>query len=92
MASDVEIIFTPWPYDAVARGVALLNEKIPEWRTEPKHLSLATFSWRTNCSEPEYYGFAVPLEAFVVGGDYDYDRIWDSLSNAWLEAIVKGKA
>jgi hypothetical protein len=32
MASDVEIIFTPWPFDAVDRGVALLDEKVPGWR------------------------------------------------------------
>jgi hypothetical protein len=32
MSADVEVVFTPWPYDAVARGAALLNERVPGWR------------------------------------------------------------
>ncbi len=32
MSGDTEVIFTPWPYDAVARGMALLDEKVPGWR------------------------------------------------------------
>jgi hypothetical protein len=28
----MEVVFTPWPYDAVARGAALLDEKVPGWR------------------------------------------------------------
>jgi len=32
VSATVEVIFTPWPYDAVARGVALLDEKVPGWR------------------------------------------------------------
>ncbi len=29
---EIEVVFVPWPHDAVARGVALLDEKVPGWR------------------------------------------------------------
>ena len=30
----LEVVFTPWPEDAVGRGAALLDERAPGWRRE----------------------------------------------------------
>jgi len=47
MSADVEVVFTPWPWDAVARGVALLDEEVSGWRIK---LDAATLDLR-DCEE-----------------------------------------
>lgn len=80
MASDVEIIFTPWPYDAVARGVGLLDERAPGWRETADHELVVLW---TLAGKPDYmlYGFDTPgLSSYL------------ALRRAWREAIVGGEA
>lgn len=90
MSADVEVVFTPWPYDAVARGMALLDEKVPGWR---KRIDLSTLdlsdpsfciAGQLNCwnlvGSDAYHAFDVP--------DITFD--YAVLDDAWREAIAGG--
>jgi hypothetical protein len=104
MSADMEVVFTPWPYDAVARGVALLDEKVPGWRT------------KIDLGELNVAGFySCPLGQ--IGGDFEHGAIlvglqgrsrkypefgfyleddgggtFEELNAAWREAIAGGGA
>lgn len=56
VSAPVEIVFTPWPYDAVARGVALLDEKVPGWRDRlsPNYLNMGDCE---DCILGQMYGW-----------------------------------
>ncbi len=98
--SEVEVIFTPWPYDAVARGVALLGEKVPGWRTT-RSLERLAFD---EDAEPLSLLFGDCLEGCSVlridrdaASDYGFDvptdgtlEDWDTLIQVWREAIAGG--
>lgn len=75
----VEVVFTPWPYDAVARGVELLDEKVPGWRAEPP-LNLVEL-WRLAGS---------PKDWFLYGFSTRWRDSYAALAGAWREAIAGG--
>lgn len=101
MSADVEVIFTPWPYDAVARGVALLDEKVPGWR-ERIDLSELNVAGFYSCPLGQVggdYEVGAKLVGLVVGpatvehGFYlgeDVPGTFEELNAAWREAIVGG--
>lgn len=104
MSADVEVVFTPWPYDAVARGVALLDEKAPGWRGAI-NLSELDVSDFYSCPLGQIGGDFVDgakLVGLVLGdpsiaehGFYLDDGEWgtfEELNAAWREAIVGGAA
>lgn len=100
MSATVEVIFTPWPYDAVARGVALLDERVPGW-TRTRSLDRLAFD---EDAEPLSLLFGDCMEGCSVlhidrdaASDYGFDvpmdgtlRDWDALIQAWREALAGG--
>jgi hypothetical protein len=70
----MEVVFVPWPYDAVARGVALLDEKVPGWRERIKLGELALQDCR-RCVLGQVYGH---FERGCLALDLDEDE------NPWL--------
>jgi hypothetical protein len=101
MSADVEVVFTPWPYDAVARGVALLDEKVPGWREWPG-IDLSRLDLRnpSRCiagqlgvwslvESDAYHGFDV---FDVCGFPSDVSAAYAALDAAWREAIAGGAA
>ena len=92
MSADVEVVFTPWPYDAVARGVALLDEKVPGWRErialgrlnmdDPVRCIVGQLGIWHLVEEDTHHGFDIPLRAPT--------RDYATLCAAWREAIAGG--
>jgi len=96
-----EVTFTPWPYDAVARGVALLDKKVPGWRSmvDLDELDVTGF-----CSSPlgqigGDYVKGAKMVGLVIGpstvehGFYlegDEPGTFEDLNDAWREAIAGG--
>jgi hypothetical protein len=80
--ADVEIIFTPWPYDAVARGVALLDKRIPEWRIAASEMNLVEL-WQLAGSPDDY---------FLLGFSTRWGDSYVALERAWREAIAGDEA
>lgn len=101
----MEVTFVPWPYDAVARGVALLDAELPNWRTarqldllgvdeDAEILSLLFGDCLEGCSalriDREDAGtFGFDLPWPWPGGTL---HDWDVLTDAWREAIAGGAA
>lgn len=101
MRNEVEVIFTPRPYDAVARGVALLDEKVPDWRERinPEVLEMrhcfdcvigqlfGDFDEVTQLGPiwPTEFGFDITGED--VQGTW---RNWEALNAAWRDALTEG--
>lgn len=82
MSAGVEVVFTPWPWDAVARGVALLDEKAAGWRIKATSMSLLQL-WQSAGS---------PEDNFLFGFSTRWGDSYVALENAWREAIVGGAA
>ncbi len=102
MNGDVEVIFTPWPYDAVARGVALLDEKVPGWREK---INVETLDMGDYCicvlgQQFGDFGEGLSNLGFDLGDadlarNYGFQRLaghsddeYQALTDAWREAIV----
>jgi hypothetical protein len=85
VSADVEVVFVPWPYDAVARGVALLDEKVPGWRkNEDVPFTLIGLQEFADCRDPRHYGLSVPFGM----PPWSFER----LDDAWREAIAGGES
>lgn len=80
MGADVEVVFTPWPYDAVARGVALLDKRAPGWRIAASEMNLVEL-WQLAGSPADYFSF---------GFSTRLRDSYDALTDAWCEAIAGG--
>jgi hypothetical protein len=105
MSAGVEVLFTPWPYDAVARGVELLDEKVPGWRQKITLDKLAMSSC-SRCVIGQIFGYFDDLAliggtAWLQPGYFGFDlglgdapaeslATWDALTDAWREAIAGG--
>ncbi len=100
---SVEVVFTPWPYDAVARGVALLDEKVPGWRERIDIETLDIESPQRCIVGQPCGGYETAMRRFGlepygrgVGAHYGFlspDNLdWQDqrLEDAWREAIAGG--
>jgi hypothetical protein len=106
MSADVEVVFTPWPWDAVARGVAFLDEWVPGWRQRILLDELSMSSCK-RCVVGQLLGDFDDLEllgdtAWLRPAHFGFDlsdgslpdtlATWDVLTDAWREAIAGGAA
>lgn len=102
-SEEVEVVFTPWPYDARDRGIELLDKQRPGWRDQVDPQRLAMGSDLT-CVLGQVFGdFCEGLKALgldpmtrddayygFVTPRYRLDNGYFRLSAAWREAIVGG--
>lgn len=92
--SALDIVFTPYPHDAVQRGAALLDEKVPGWRKETDasyplgqvrvHYANAMRKAGLRpwvAGHPVTYGFAAPR--LPLHNDH-------ALQDAWREELIGG--
>jgi hypothetical protein len=99
MGADVDVVFTPWPYDAVARGVELLDEKVPGWREriDPNALDMSDPARCVMGQIPELYGIHFGPRGSYYGFEthhgfetFQWPEGYDALDIAWREAIAGG--
>jgi hypothetical protein len=98
----MKVVFTPWPYDAVARGAALLDEKVPDWR---EHITIDQLDMGdcALCVLGQCFGdFVDGLEELGIDDDdarpgsyYGFDRLgtradaYERLTAAWREELAR---
>jgi hypothetical protein len=102
--SEVEVHFVPWPYDAVARGVALLDERVPGWREKinVETLDMGDYCFCVLGQQFGDFGEGLINLDFDLGdGDlareYGFQRLaghsddeYQALTDAWREVIAEG--
>lgn len=103
MKNSEEVVFTPWPYDAVARGAALLDEEIPGWREviQIERLDMGD-CWL--CVLGQYFGDFIDgciglgiEDDSTLASHYGFDRVeglteavaYDALTQAWREELAR---
>lgn len=87
---EIEVIFTPYPYDAVARGMAFLDEKAPGWR---RHRPFALGEVRALYAQIMRAAGLRPWEngaAYLLGFDAVGAKAYGLLQQAWREELMRG--
>ena len=89
-SEEVDVVFVPHPYDAVARGMEWLDEHVPGWRKQRltsfgQVRALYAAAMRNARRRPwtgstaEYHGF-----------DAKGDKAYFALGDAWREELAGG--